>query len=52
MFLYRVKYTESEYNIQDNDLLYKLDNKCQNTFDFFILGGKSKENSILILWFV
>ena len=34
MFPYRVEYTESEYIIQNNDLLYKIDKKCQNTFDF------------------
>ena len=33
MFLYRVKYTESEYDIQNNDLLYKIDQQCQNTFE-------------------
>ena len=31
MFLYRVKYTESEYDIRNNDLLYKIDQQCQNT---------------------
>ena len=35
MFPYRVKYTESESDIQNNNLLYKLDPKCQNTFDCF-----------------
>ena len=33
MFLYRVKYTESEYDIQNNDLLYKIHQTCQNTFE-------------------
>ena len=33
MFPYRVKYTESEYDIQNNDLLYKIDQTCQNTFE-------------------
>ena len=33
MFLYRVEYTDSEYDIQNNDLLYKIDQKCQNTFE-------------------
>ena len=42
MFLYRVKYTESEYDIHNNDLLYKIDHKHQNTFEFLNLGGKSK----------
>ena len=33
MFLYRVKYTETEYDIQNNDLLYKIDQEWQNTFE-------------------
>ena len=32
MFLYRVKYTEPEYDIQNNDLFYKIDQTHQNTF--------------------
>ena len=34
MFPYTEKYTESEYDIQNNDLLYKINHKCQNTFEF------------------
>ena len=34
MFPYRVKYTESESDIQNNDWLYKIDQQCQTTFDF------------------
>ena len=33
MFPYRVKYTESESDIQNNNLLYKIRPKCQNTFE-------------------
>ena len=33
MFLYRVKYTESEYDVQNNDLLYKP--KTPKYFQFF-----------------
>ena len=33
MFPYRVKYTESEYDIQNNDLLYKTHQQYQNTFE-------------------
>ena len=33
MFPYRVKYTESEYEIQNNDLLYKTTPKFPNTFE-------------------
>ena len=35
MFPYRVKYNESESDIQNNDLLYKTHQKYQNTFEFF-----------------
>ena len=33
MFLYTEKYTESEYDIQDNNLLYKIHQKHQNTYE-------------------
>ena len=33
MFSYRVKYTESEQDIHNNDLLYKIDQQFQKTFD-------------------
>ena len=33
MFPYRVKYNESEYHIQINNFLYKIHQKCQNTFE-------------------
>ena len=50
MFLYRVKYTESEYDIQDNDLLYKLDQQCQNTFQK--LENRTFKKKILFFYFV
>ena len=40
MFPYRVKYTESEYDIQNNDLLYKIHQKHQNTL--YLPKSKSK----------
>ena len=40
MFLYRVKYTESEYDIQNNDLLYKTHQQYQNTFEIWGTFGK------------
>ena len=43
MFPYRFKYTESEYDIQNNDLSYKIDPTCQNTFDMLETIGKSKK---------
>ena len=33
MFPYTEKYAESEYDIQNNNLLYKVDQQCQNTFE-------------------
>ena len=35
MFPETVKYTESEHDIQINELLYKIKQICQNTFDFW-----------------
>ena len=35
MFPYTVKYTASEYDIQNNNLLYKLDQQCPNTFEIW-----------------
>ena len=55
MFPYRVKYNESEYDIQNNDLLYKIEQKCQNTFEMLQTWkfSKSKQtNHILILLFI
>ena len=43
MFPYRVKYTESEYDIQNNNLLYKLDPKCQNAFDCLEMFGQFRK---------
>ena len=42
MFLYTEKYTEAESDIQNNNLLNKIHQKCQNTFEF--LGGKSNQS--------
>ena len=38
MFPYTVKYGESESDIQNTNVLYKIQNQCQNTFEF--VGGK------------
>ena len=35
MFPYTEKYTESESDIQNNNLLYKTHQQCQTTFVFF-----------------
>ena len=52
MFSYRVKYNESEYDIKDNNLLYKIDQKCQKTFDLFEQIGTflKKSNSYFIIY--
>ena len=45
MFPYRVKYTEPEYDIQINDLLVKIDQQCQNTFETLETFGTLREVS-------
>ena len=52
MFPYRVKYTESESDIQNNDLLYIIDQKCQNTFEVLETFGKFITMSKTICYFV
>ena len=54
MFPYRVKYTESEYDIQNNDSLYKIDPTCQNAFDFLFLENieQIQQQQVFILYFV
>ena len=54
MFPYRVKYTESDYDIQNNDLELKIDQQCQNTFDFLKVFGESENQKCqtVILYFV
>ena len=51
MFPYRVKYTEFESDIQNNDLLYKISQQCQNTFEHLehIKKNKKLEFSFYIL---
>ena len=50
MFPSRVKYTESKYDIQNNDLLYKAHQQYQNTFDILkkLKYFKSKQTNKLI----
>ena len=52
MFPYTVKYTESEYDIQNNDLLYKIDQKCQNTFEYLENVGKMKTSKVSVFYYV
>ena len=42
MFPYTVKYTESASDIQNINLLHKIDQQCQNTFDFLNIFEKFK----------
>ena len=42
MFPYRFKYNESEYDIQNNNLLYTIDQSCQNTFEIFENVGNDR----------
>ena len=44
MFLYRAKYIESEYDIQNEDLLYKIEQQGQNTFELFEQFGEIIDN--------
>ena len=49
MFPYRVKYTESEYYIQNNNLLYKIHQQCQNTFNILETMLKTFEKKCFII---
>ena len=50
---YRVKYTESECDIQNIDLLYKTHQKHQNTFEMLeMLKSNIFKNQLLILYYV
>ena len=52
--IYRVKYTESEYDIQNNNFFYKTDPKCQKMFEYSKNEKfeKSKNKQIFILYYV
>ena len=54
MFPYRVRYTESEDDIQNNNLLYKIDQQCQIAFEFLLTFGKfrKKQKQVSILLFI
>ena len=54
MFPYTEKYTESENDIQNNDLSYKAHQKYQNTFELLENFGKNKniKNNIFILLYL
>ena len=46
MFPYTVKYTESEHDIQNSNLLYKIHRKHQNAFDILEYFGKMTTGKI------
>ena len=46
MFPYRVKCTESEYDIQNINLLYKIEQPCQHIFDLLENVHNLKKNKI------
>ena len=46
MFPYRGKYTESEYDIQNNDLSYKIPKTCQNIFEHFENVRKNQKTKL------
>ena len=46
MFPYRVKSAESEYDIQNSNFLYKINQKHQNTFDVFEFVWKRSKRRI------
>ena len=43
MFLYTEKYTGSDKDIQNNNLLYKIHQQRQNTFQFLDGFGKNRK---------
>ena len=45
MAAYTEKYTESESDIQNNDLLYKTHRKHQNTFEMLEIFGKTEKSN-------
>ena len=44
MFPYTEKYTESESDTENNDLLYKTHQQCQNTFELLEHVGTFQKN--------
>ena len=50
MFPYRVKCTESESDIQNINLLYKIDQQCHNTFELLDHFEKLQKNQCLFYY--
>ena len=52
MFPYTVKYTESEYDMQNEDLLYKIHPKCPKYFQQIGTFGKTFEKNTTYMFFI
>ena len=52
MFLFRARYTESEYVIQNDDSLYKIDQQCRNTFEFLEVFEKTQKYQVFVLLYI
>ena len=51
MFPHRAKYTECEYDIQNNNLLYKIHPKCKSAFESYETNGKWKKSNTKYLFY-
>ena len=49
MIPYRVKYNKSESDIQNNDLLYKIHQKYQNTFELLEISKNPPQNNVMYI---
>ena len=49
MFPYTENYTESEYDIQNNHVLYKLHQQCQTTFEMLENWGENETNETIFI---
>ena len=52
MLIYTEKYTESESDIQNNNLLYKIDQNIQKTFDILDKIGNIEKTSKTTLIYI
>ena len=53
MFPYTEKYTESEYDIQNDDFLYKIKQKCQITFKMLeVFKNKIKNMKLYFVLYI
>ena len=51
MFPYRVKYTESDYDIQNHDLLYIIHQNVKNKFEMLENVGNIKSSTLSTFYF-